>query len=65
MTETRLPGTSTQPIRDCRNSRLDQQVLRRPWCGGDYSILAQTQKVMPDFGIGVISTGCSAGCRTT
>ena len=48
----------------------DQEVRWCPGCG-DYSILAQTQKVMPDFGY-PRRTSCSsrgsaapAACRTT
>ena len=42
---------STQPIQLTRKDFVSDQEVR--WCPGcgDYSILAQTQKVMPDFGV--------------
>ncbi len=49
----------------------DQEVRWCPGCG-DYSILAQTQKVMPDFGyargehrLHLAGSAAPAGCRTT
>jgi len=51
MTET-MPGLDgTQPITLTRKDFVSDQEVR--WCPGcgDYSILAQTQKVMPDFGV--------------
>src|SRR4051795_1998480 len=59
MTETRQPATNgghaalsgTQPVQLTRKDFVSDQEVR--WCPGcgDYSILAQTQKVMPDFGV--------------
>jgi 2-oxoglutarate/2-oxoacid ferredoxin oxidoreductase subunit beta len=59
MTETRQPATNgghaalagTEPIQLTRKDFVSDQEVR--WCPGcgDYSILAQTQKVMPDFGV--------------
>jgi len=47
------PGTlaATEPIKLTRKDFVSDQEVR--WCPGcgDYSILAQTQKVMPDFGV--------------
>jgi 2-oxoglutarate/2-oxoacid ferredoxin oxidoreductase subunit beta len=51
MTDT-IPGLAgTQPIQLTRKDFVSDQEVR--WCPGcgDYSILAQTQKVMPDFGV--------------
>ena len=49
----------------------DQEVRWCPGCG-DYSILAQTQKVMPDFGVPegehrvhLAASAAPAACRTT
>ncbi len=49
----------------------DQEVRWCPGCG-DYSILAQTQKVMPDFGVSqgehrvhLRASAARAACRTT
>jgi len=49
MTTEALEGTS--PIQLTRKDFVSDQEVR--WCPGcgDYSILAQTQKVMPDFGV--------------
>ena len=43
--------TGTEPIKLTRKDFVSDQEVR--WCPGcgDYSILAQTQKVMPDFGV--------------
>ena len=43
--------TATEPLKLTRKDFASDQEPR--WCPGcgDYSILAQTQKVMPDFGI--------------
>ncbi len=42
---------ATEPIKLTRKDFVSDQEVR--WCPGcgDYSILAQTQKVMPDFGV--------------
>jgi 2-oxoglutarate ferredoxin oxidoreductase subunit beta len=50
MTET-LETPASQPIKLTRKDFVAEQEVR--WCPGcgDYSILAQTQKVMPDFGV--------------
>ena len=64
----RAPATS--PLENCRHQLTrkdfvsDQEVRWCPGCG-DYSILAQTQKVMPDFGyakeniVFISGIGCS------
>jgi len=47
-----IPGLlDTQPVQLTRKDFVSDQEVR--WCPGcgDYSILAQTQKVMPDFGV--------------
>ena len=50
MTET-VDAPELQPIKLTRKDFVaDQEVRWCPGCG-DYSILAQTQKVMPDFGV--------------
>jgi 2-oxoglutarate/2-oxoacid ferredoxin oxidoreductase subunit beta len=53
MTDQLTPPTinGTQPIQLTRKDFVSDQEVR--WCPGcgDYSILAQTQKVMPDFGV--------------
>ena len=45
------PLSGTEPIKLTRKDFVSDQEVR--WCPGcgDYSILAQTQKVMPDFGV--------------
>jgi 2-oxoglutarate ferredoxin oxidoreductase subunit beta len=45
------PLNGTQPLQLTRKDFVSDQEVR--WCPGcgDYSILAQTQKVMPDFGV--------------
>ena len=45
------PLNGTQPVQLTRKDFVSDQEVR--WCPGcgDYSILAQTQKVMPDFGV--------------
>jgi 2-oxoglutarate ferredoxin oxidoreductase subunit beta len=49
MTESAAPATA--PVKLTRKDFASDQEVR--WCPGcgDYSILAQTQKVMPDFGV--------------
>jgi 2-oxoglutarate/2-oxoacid ferredoxin oxidoreductase subunit beta len=75
MTETTEPTETTQPALSPENAETlikltrkdfvsDQEVRWCPGCG-DYSILAQTQKVMPDFGypkeniVFISGIGCS------
>jgi 2-oxoglutarate ferredoxin oxidoreductase subunit beta len=67
MTETRTPGADgTTPLQVLTRKDFvsDQEVRWCPGCG-DYSILAQTQKVMPDFGypreniVFISGIGCS------
>ena len=50
MTDLKLPVNGTEPIQLTRKDFVSDQEVR--WCPGcgDYSILAQTQKVMTDFG---------------
>ena len=43
-------GDSTLPVLSRKDFVTDQEVRWCPGCG-DYSILAQTQKVMPDLGV--------------
>jgi 2-oxoglutarate/2-oxoacid ferredoxin oxidoreductase subunit beta len=58
-------GDATEPIKLTRKDFVSDQDVR--WCPGcgDYSILAQTQKVMPDFGypreniVFISGIGCS------
>ena len=66
MTETLHPEASaSEPIALTRKDFMSDQEVR--WCPGcgDYSILAQTQKVMPDFGyareniVFISGIGCS------
>ncbi len=65
MTETTTAGTPGQPIALTRKDFVSDQEVR--WCPGcgDYSILAQTQRVMPDFGypreniVFISGIGCS------
>jgi 2-oxoglutarate ferredoxin oxidoreductase subunit beta len=51
MTEQMTPAASASPAKLTRKDFASDQEPR--WCPGcgDYSILAQTQKVMPDFGV--------------
>src|SRR5262249_5523538 len=74
MTETNGSGNGAQPALSPENAQVialtrkdfvsDQEVRWCPGCG-DYSILAQTQKVMPDFGypkeniVFISGIGCS------
>jgi 2-oxoglutarate ferredoxin oxidoreductase subunit beta len=57
-------GTATLPVLTRKDFVSDQEVRWCPGCG-DYSILAQTQKVMPDFGypreniVFISGIGCS------
>ena len=77
----RPPPPPTQPPLSPENAAViqltrkdfvsDQEVRWCPGCG-DYSILAQTQKVMPDFGypegehrLHQRASAAPAGCRTT
>jgi 2-oxoglutarate ferredoxin oxidoreductase subunit beta len=65
MTETLTNGGPEGPIQLSRKDFVSDQEVR--WCPGcgDYSILAQTQKVMPDFGypkdniVFISGIGCS------
>jgi 2-oxoglutarate ferredoxin oxidoreductase subunit beta len=65
MTDTTAAGTERQPIALTRKDFISDQEVR--WCPGcgDYSILAQTQRVMPDFGypreniVFISGIGCS------
>jgi 2-oxoglutarate ferredoxin oxidoreductase subunit beta len=65
MTDTIAAGTPGQPVALTRKDFVSDQEVR--WCPGcgDYSILAQTQKVMPDFGyprekiVFISGIGCS------
>jgi 2-oxoglutarate ferredoxin oxidoreductase subunit beta len=65
MTETTTAGVPGQPIALTRKDFVSDQEVR--WCPGcgDYSILAQTQRVMPDFGypreniVFISGIGCS------
>jgi len=66
MTDTSTPGAEgTEPIALTRKDFMSDQEVR--WCPGcgDYSILAQTQKAMPDFGypreniVFISGIGCS------
>jgi 2-oxoglutarate/2-oxoacid ferredoxin oxidoreductase subunit beta len=65
MTETLTNGGPGGPIQLSRKDFVSDQEVR--WCPGcgDYSILAQTQKVMPDFGypkdniVFISGIGCS------
>jgi 2-oxoglutarate ferredoxin oxidoreductase subunit beta len=65
MTDTTGPATADQPIKLTRKDFVSDQEVR--WCPGcgDYSILAQTQRVMPDFGypreniVFISGIGCS------
>jgi 2-oxoglutarate ferredoxin oxidoreductase subunit beta len=64
-TPTTPSAPATQPIALTRKDFMSDQEVR--WCPGcgDYSILAQTQKVMPDFGypreniVFISGIGCS------
>ncbi len=66
MTDTAIPaGTApVSPVLNRKDFVSDQEVRWCPGCG-DYSILAQTQKVMPDFGypkeniVFISGIGCS------
>jgi 2-oxoglutarate ferredoxin oxidoreductase subunit beta len=57
-------GTAELPVLTRKDFTSDQEVRWCPGCG-DYSILAQTQKVMPDFGfpkeniVFISGIGCS------
>src|SRR5207253_392156 len=59
-----LPAASELPMLTRKDFVSDQEVRWCPGCG-DYSILAQTQKVMPDFGypkeniVFISGIGCS------
>jgi 2-oxoglutarate ferredoxin oxidoreductase subunit beta len=59
-----LAGTAELPVLTRKDFVSDQEVRWCPGCG-DYSILAQTQKVMPDFGykreniVFISGIGCS------
>jgi 2-oxoglutarate/2-oxoacid ferredoxin oxidoreductase subunit beta len=59
-----LAGTADLPVLTRKDFVSDQEVRWCPGCG-DYSILAQTQKVMPDFGypkeniVFISGIGCS------
>jgi 2-oxoglutarate ferredoxin oxidoreductase subunit beta len=59
-----LPDKSSLPVLTRKDFVSDQEVRWCPGCG-DYSILAQTQKVMPDFGypkeniVFISGIGCS------
>jgi 2-oxoglutarate ferredoxin oxidoreductase subunit beta len=65
MTETVTPAAEQAPIALTRKDFVSDQEVR--WCPGcgDYSILAQTQRVMPDFGyarediVFISGIGCS------
>jgi len=65
MTETVPPLALPQPVALTRKDFVSDQEVR--WCPGcgDYSILAQTQRVMPDFGypreniVFISGIGCS------
>ena len=65
MTDVAKTPSPTQPIALTRKDFVSDQEVR--WCPGcgDYSILAQTQKVMPDFGypkeniVFISGIGCS------
>ncbi len=64
MTDT-AAGTEAEPVQLTRKDFVSDQEVR--WCPGcgDYSILAQTQRVMPDFGypreniVFISGIGCS------
>jgi 2-oxoglutarate/2-oxoacid ferredoxin oxidoreductase subunit beta len=59
-----MAGTAELPVLTRKDFVSDQEVRWCPGCG-DYSILAQTQKVMPDFGykkeniVFISGIGCS------
>ena len=61
---TAAPATAELPVLTRKDFVSDQEVRWCPGCG-DYSILAQTQKVMPDFGypkeniVFISGIGCS------
>jgi len=65
MTDTIDSATASEPIKLTRKDFASDQEVR--WCPGcgDYSILAQTQRVMPDFGypreniVFISGIGCS------
>jgi 2-oxoglutarate ferredoxin oxidoreductase subunit beta len=65
MSDTTTSPTPDQPVALTRKDFVSDQEVR--WCPGcgDYSILAQTQKVMPDFGypkeniVFISGIGCS------
>ena len=50
MTDVTGPATTTAPLKLTKKDFVSDQEVR--WCPGcgDYSILAQTQRVMPEFG---------------
>ena len=66
MTDTTGPATATQPLKLTRKDFVSDQEVR--WCPGcgDYSILAQTQRTMPEFGyarediVFISGIGCSS-----
>jgi 2-oxoglutarate ferredoxin oxidoreductase subunit beta len=65
MTDTAIPAAAAVlPVLSRKDFVSDQEVRWCPGCG-DYSILAQTQKVMPDFGypkeniVFISGIGCS------
>jgi 2-oxoglutarate/2-oxoacid ferredoxin oxidoreductase subunit beta len=66
MTDAAIPATTAAalPVLNRKDFVSDQEVRWCPGCG-DYSILAQTQKVMPDFGypkeniVFISGIGCS------
>jgi len=61
-----MATTTTAPVKQTRQDFMSDQEVR--WCPGcgDYSILAQTQKVLPDLGVArekfvfVSGIGCSS-----
>jgi len=65
MTDTTSPATAAEPLKLTRKDFVSDQEVR--WCPGcgDYSILAQTQRVMPEFGypreniVFISGIGCS------
>jgi 2-oxoglutarate ferredoxin oxidoreductase subunit beta len=65
MTDASGPATATEPLKLTKKDFVSDQEVR--WCPGcgDYSILAQTQRVMPEFGypreniVFISGIGCS------
>jgi 2-oxoglutarate ferredoxin oxidoreductase subunit beta len=65
VTDTAGPATTTQPLKLTKKDFVSDQEVR--WCPGcgDYSILAQTQRTMPEFGypreniVFISGIGCS------